>query len=98
MAADDLHGSGATAPPPPPLPPPQQATDADVEAARGDVQAKTEIARDKLADAQRATGDQAQELQAKARAKYLERPELFVGGALVGGVLLARILKGFGSE
>lgn len=95
MASDNVHGPGA-APPPPPLPPPQQATDADVEAARGDAQAKTEIARQKLVDAQRATGDQAQELQAKLRAKYLERPELFVAGAFAAGLVVARLLKGLG--
>ncbi len=93
MAADNVHGPGAA---PPPLPPPQQATDADVEAARGDAQAKTEIARQKLVDAQRATGDQAQELQAKLRAKYLERPELFVAGAFAAGLVVARLLKGLG--
>ena len=99
MTTDNVHGQGAVPPPSAsPLPPPQQATDADVEAAREDAQARTEVARQKLADAQRATGDQAQELQAKARAKYLERPELFVGGALVGGLLLARILKVLGRE
>ena len=93
MAADNVHGPGAA---PPPLPPPQQATDADVEAARGNAQAKTEIARQKLVDAQRATGDQAQELQAKLRAKYLERPELFVAGAFAAGLVVARLLKGLG--
>ena len=99
MATDDMHGPGAPPPPPPPpLPPPQQATDADVEAARGDAQARTELARQRLAGAQHATGERAGELQAKARAKYLERPELFVGGAVVCGLLLARILKALGSD
>ena len=97
MTTDNVHGQGAV-PPPPPLPPPQEATDADVEAARRDAQARTEIARQKLADAQRATGDQAQALQARVRAKYLERPELFVGGAVAGGLLLARVLKVLGRE
>ena len=59
---------------------------------------KTEVARRRVAAAQHATGERAGELGARAHAKYLERPELFVGGAVVGGLLLARVLKALGSD
>ena len=81
---------------PPPLPPPERATDADVVAARDDARAQAEVVRQRLADAQHATQDRAAELGAQARAKYLERPELFVAGAFAAGLVLARLLKGLG--
>ena len=48
------------------------------------------VARQQVEGAQRAAGD----LQDTTRARYLERPELFVGAAFAGGLVLARILKG----
>lgn len=90
---------GAHAAPPLPLPPPDRATDADVEAARVDARARSEVARQKLTDVQQAFREtNAEDLQATARAKYLERPEVFVGAVFVGGLLLAQLLKALGDE
>ena len=49
--------------------------------------------RERVSGAQQATAERAQNFGATTRKRFLERPEIFVGGAFAGGLLLARALK-----
>jgi hypothetical protein len=55
--------------------------------------ATADAARQKAAEVQEAAGQRVAAAQADAQDAFLERPEIFVGGAFAAGFLLAKVLR-----